>query len=107
VRWFDGGPLGQWAVWTRSAVRLLDRVKTLRDNPAFAQDLLRIGAALTDANAAIFDPMHGFAGCIPGIHAVLRRQGFLDNLVTLDPDEKLSPGQAEEISRVYRTHHEL
>jgi dihydrodipicolinate synthase/N-acetylneuraminate lyase len=107
VRWFDGGLLGQWAVWTRSAVRLLQRVKALRNDPTLAVDLLRVGAALTDANAAIFDPMHGFAGCIPGIHQVLRRQGFLDNLVTLDPDEKLSPGQAEEISRIYRTHHEL
>jgi hypothetical protein len=94
-------------VWTRSAVRLLDRVKSLRSNPALAQDLLRIGAALTDANAAIFDPMHAFHGCIPGIHEVLRRQGLLENLVTLDPEEGLSPGQADEITRVHRTHVEL
>ena len=107
VRWFDGGLLGQWAVWTRTAVRILERVKALRDDPASAVDLLRLNAALTDANAAIFDPAHGFAGCIPGIHEVLRRQGLLENLVTLDANERLSPGQGDEISRVLRTHLEL
>jgi dihydrodipicolinate synthase/N-acetylneuraminate lyase len=107
VRWFDGGLLGQWAVWTRAAVRILDRVKWLRTDPAQAPDLLRLGAALTDANAAIFDPAHGFAGCIPGIHEVLRRQGLLEGLWTLDPSEVLSADQSDEITRVYRTHPEL
>jgi dihydrodipicolinate synthase/N-acetylneuraminate lyase len=107
VRWLDGGLLGQWAVWTRAAARLLERIKALRNDPAQAVDLLRLNAALTDANAAIFDPSNGFAGCIPGIHEVLRRQGLLDNLLTLDPAERLSPGQDEEITRVHRTHREL
>ena len=107
LRWFDGGLLGQWAVWTRAAVRILERVKRLRNDPAQAPDLLRLGAALTDANAAIFDPANGFAGCIPGIHEVLRRQGLLENLLTLDPEERLSPGQSDEITRVHRTHIEL
>ena len=107
IRWFDGGLLGQWAVWTRAAVRILDRVKSLRTDPAQAPDLLRLGAALTDANAAIFDPAHGFAGCIPGIHEVLRRQGLLEGLWTLDSSEVLSPDQSDEITRVYRTHPEL
>jgi hypothetical protein len=107
LRWFDGGLLGQWAVWTRAAVKMLERVKMLRNEPAQAPDLLRLGAALTDANAAIFDPANRFAGCIPGIHEVLRRQRLLENLLTLDPEETLSPGQAEEITRVHRTHVEL
>lgn len=107
VRWLDGGLLGQWAVWTRAAVRTLERVKSLRNDPAPSVDLLRLGAALTDSNAAIFDPANQFAGCIPGIHEVLRRQGLLENLVTLDPEETLSPGQADEITRVHRTHFEL
>ena len=62
--------------------------------------LLRDGAALTDANAAIFDAANAFAGCIPGIHEVLRRQGLLRGTWCLDPHEELSPGQAEEIERV-------
>ncbi|HET9424208.1 MAG TPA: dihydrodipicolinate synthase family protein [Gemmatimonadaceae bacterium] len=107
IRWFDGGLLGQWAVWTRAAVQILQRVKSLRDDPAQAPDLLRLGAALTDANAAIFDPAHAFAGCIPGIHEVLRRQGLLEGTWTLDESELLSPGQADEITRVLRTHVEL
>jgi dihydrodipicolinate synthase/N-acetylneuraminate lyase len=107
VRWLDGGLLGQWAVWTRAAVRMLERVKSSRDDPSEAPNLLRLGAALTDANAAIFDPSNGFAGCIPGIHEVLRRQGLLENILTLDPNEKLSPGQSDEITRVHRTHLEL
>jgi dihydrodipicolinate synthase/N-acetylneuraminate lyase len=107
LRWFDGGLLGQWAVWTRAAVALLARVKSLRNDQAQTPDLLRLGAALTDANAAIFDAANGFAGCIPGIHEVLRRQGFLEDTRTLDDYELLSPGQADEIMRAVRRYPEL
>src|SRR5207244_2077751 len=107
VRWIDGGLLGQWAMWTHSAVDLLRRAKSLRSDPAQAVDLLRIGAALTDANAAIFDAAHGFSGCIPGIHEVLRRQGLLVGTWCLDPNETLSPRQDDEITRVTRSHPQL
>jgi dihydrodipicolinate synthase/N-acetylneuraminate lyase len=107
VRWIDGGLLGQWAVWTRTAVELIRRAKALRADPSRAPDLLRIGAALTDANGAIFDAAHGFSGCIPGIHEVLRRQGLLDGTWCLDKAEVLWPGQADEITRVHRAYPEL
>src|ERR1043166_7158509 len=107
VRWFDGGLLGQWAMWTQTAVELLERTKSLRDHPEQAVNLLRVGAALTDANAAIFDAAHGFAGCIPGIHEVLRRQGLLAGTWCLDPNEQLWDGQSEEITRVLRSYPEL
>lgn len=98
-----GGLLGQWAVWTHTAVRMLRDIQAQRaagtlDTAAW----LRIGAQLTDANAAIFDAAHGFRGCIPGIHEVLRRQGVLQGTWCLDPALDLSPGQAAEIERVYR-----
>ena len=67
-------------------------------------DLLREGAALTDANGAIFDASHGFAGCIAGIHHVLHRSGLLAGTWCLDPAEALSPGQATEIDRVCRAY---
>ena len=94
-----GGLLGQWAVWTRRAVELLARIKALRDSP-LAPSLLTEGAELTDANGAIFDSQHRFAGCIPGIHEVLRRQGLLRGTWTLDPRETLSPRQTDELDRV-------
>jgi dihydrodipicolinate synthase/N-acetylneuraminate lyase len=102
---FSGGLLGQWAVWTRGAVDLLDRCRAARVAGAGGRDpaafeLLGLGAALTDANRALFDPAHQFAGCIPGIHEVLRRQGLLAGRWCLDPHEELSPGQMEEIDRV-------
>ena len=103
-RFIDGGLLGQWATWTRSAVSLLDRVKAARGAGVIATDLLREGLALTDANGAIFDAANRFAGCIPGIHEILRRQGLLAGTWCLDPAETLSPGQAEEIDRVCRTY---
>jgi hypothetical protein len=102
-----GGLLGQWAVWTHQAVHLLDRVRAVRAAGAVDVALLRDGAALTDANAAIFDAAHAFAGCIPGIHEVLRRQGLLRGTWCLDPHEELSRGQADEISRVIAEHPEL
>jgi hypothetical protein len=101
-----GGLLGQWATWTRRAVDLLDEVKRLGEAPV-PRELLRRGAALTDANATIFDAAHGFRGCIPGIHEVLRRQGLLAHVRTLDAHETLSPGQAEEIARVCAAYPEL
>ena len=102
-----GGLLGQWAVWTHSAVQLLDRARTMRETGSIDAALLRDGAALTDANAAIFDAANAFAGCIPGIHEVLRRQGLLRGTWCLDPHEELSRGQREEIDRVLREHPHL
>jgi dihydrodipicolinate synthase/N-acetylneuraminate lyase len=99
-----GGLLGQWAVWTRAAVQLLERVRATRDGDT---DWWRENAALTDANSAIFDAAHAFAGCIPGIHAILHRRGQLNGVWCLDPSETLSQGQAEEIDRVCREHPEL
>lgn len=101
-----GGLLGQWAVWTRRAVELLDAVRAQGDAPLDPRWLAH-AAALTDANGALFDPHHGFAGCLPGIHEVLRRQGLVRGTWTLDPRERLSPGQAEEIDRVLRAYPEL
>jgi dihydrodipicolinate synthase/N-acetylneuraminate lyase len=107
-RRFVGGLLGQWAVWTRRAVELLDECHALaRSGSAVPADLLRRAVELTDANAAIFDAAHGYAGCIPGIHEVLRRQGLLEGTWCLDPQEALSLGQAEEIERVCRAYPHL
>ncbi len=102
-----GGLLGQWAVWTRRAVELLDEVKAVREKGRIPQELLTRGAEITDANAAIFDPDHQFAGCIPGIHEVLRRQGLLQGTWTLNPKERLSEGQRGAIDRVCRAYPHL
>jgi hypothetical protein len=102
-----GGLLGQWAVWTRRAVELLGEARAAVRGGALDPRWLATAAALTDANGALFDPHHGFAGCLPGIHEVLRRQGLLRGTWTLDPRERLSPGQSEEIDRVLRTYPEL
>jgi dihydrodipicolinate synthase/N-acetylneuraminate lyase len=103
-----GGLLGQWAVWTQRAVELLEECHALaRKGDAVPAELLRRAAEITDANAAVFDAANGFAGCIAGIHEVLRRQGLLEGIWCLDPRETLSPGQAEEIDRVCRAYPHL
>jgi len=102
-----GGLLGQWAVWTRRAVELLDRARAATESDVVPASLLATGAALTDANAAIFDVRNAFAGCIAGIHEVLRRQGLMRGIWCLDPNEGLSPNQAEEIDRVLRAYPDL
>jgi dihydrodipicolinate synthase/N-acetylneuraminate lyase len=98
-----GGLLGQWAMWTRRAVEMLE---SIHHEPA-APEWLQVAARLTDANGAIFDVANGFRGCIAGVHEVLRRQGLLDGIWCLDPDEGLSPHQSEEIDRVCREYPEL
>lgn len=101
-----GGLLGQWAVWTRRAVDLLRAVK-IGDGNQTARQWLRRAAALTDANAAIFDAANGFAGCIAGIQEVLFRQGLLRSTRCLDSRDVLSRGQAEAITRVCTAYPEL
>ena len=102
-----GGLLGQWAVWTRRTVELLRACHEVTAGGAVPAELLRLNGELTDANAAIFDAANGFAGCIAGVHEVLRRQGILAGTWCLDPRETLSPGQAEEIDRVCRAYPHL
>ena len=102
-----GGLLGQWAVWTRGAVALLDECHAATRASAVPGSLLRRGNEITDANAAFFDAANGFAGCIPGIQEVLRRQGLLASVRCLDPHEALSTGQAAEIDRVCRAYPHL
>ena len=106
---FAGGLLGQWAVWTSRAVELLDTIRRCRTTTHGdgSYDILGGAAALTDANAALFDARNAFAGCIAGLHEVLRRQGLMAGRWCLDPNEDLSPGQLEEIDRVLRAYPHL
>jgi len=68
---------------------------------AIPRDLVWRNTEITDANAAFFDVAHNFTGCIAGIHEVLRRQGLLEGIWCLNPQDTLSPGQQQEINRVY------
>jgi hypothetical protein len=99
-----GGLLGQWAVWTKRAVETLDEIKQVRGREAIATKWLAAGAILTDANAAIFDAANDFAGCVPGVNEMLRRQGLVPSNRCLDAGEVLSPGQSEELDRVSAVH---
>jgi hypothetical protein len=96
----SGGLLGQWACGTQRAVALLQTCRQTLATGVIPANLLALAAQLTDFNAAVFDAAHQFAGCIPGVQEVLRRQGLLANDLCLDPGERLSPGQKEEIDRV-------
>ena len=102
-----GGLLGHWSVWTKSAVELHARIRAAVAADRVDADLLALDAKVTDANSAFFDVANNFAGCIPGCHEVLRRQGLLEGTWCLAPQEQLSPGQKEEIDRVYAAYPEF
>ncbi len=102
-----GGLLGQWSVWTHRAVEMLEEIHVARDVDAIDGGWLTRAAALTDANGALFDVRHAFAGCIAGLHEILRRQQLMAGIWCLDPNEGLSEGQLDEIDRVIRIHPEL
>ena len=104
---FEGGLLGHWTMWTQNVVRMLASIKEERKKDTISSMFLTLAAQVTDANAVFFDAAHGFAGCIPGVHEVLRRQGLMENILCLNPDECLSPGQAEEIDRVQKAYPHL
>ncbi len=104
-----GGLLGHWAVWTRKAVELLEEIKECKRQQSYEgiKDLLAKGIEVTDANGVIFDEKNNFHGCIPGIHEILRRQQLLEGRWCLNPNEELSPGQMEEIDRIYASYPHL
>jgi dihydrodipicolinate synthase/N-acetylneuraminate lyase len=103
-----GGLLGHWAFWTRSAVQQFEAARRVaRSGRAVPRALLSLAAAVTEANGAVFDAAHGYAGCIPGIHEILRRQRLLAGRWCLDPREVLSPGQLADINRVRAAYPEL
>jgi len=101
-----GGLLGHWSVWTAAAVEQFAALRGAQGG-SISQELLGLDSRVTDCNEAIYDALNDFAGCIPGCMEVLRRQGLLEGTWCLDPNETLSPGQLEEIDRVYLAHPEL
>jgi dihydrodipicolinate synthase/N-acetylneuraminate lyase len=101
-----GGLLGHWAVWTRKAVELLENIQSGKFDTN-TREAITLAQQITDSNAAFFDSANNFAGCIVGLHEVLRRQGILDGLWVLNPEEVMSPGQLEEIDRVYAAYPHL
>ncbi len=108
VRHIVGGLLGHWAVWTQKAVDIHAECRRVAaSGEPIPAELLQRGVEITDANAAFFDAANGFAGCIAGLHEILRRQGLLEGIWCLDPKETLSPGQREEIARVCRAYPHL
>jgi dihydrodipicolinate synthase/N-acetylneuraminate lyase len=103
-----GGLLGHWGVWTKAAVELLERCQEIvQDGDTLPAEILTLAAQVTDMSGAIFDAAHGYAGCLPGVHEVLRRQGIFHGIICLDPGETLSDGQEDEITRVCRAYPHL
>lgn len=100
---FRGGLLGHWSIWTANVVRMFEMLRHGEAN----DELLTLAAQVTDCNSAFFDTAHAFAGCIAGMHEVLRRQGLIKSICCLNPNETLSEGQLEEIDRVYKMYPHL
>ena len=104
---FEGGLLGHWSVWTKRAVELFELCKKEKAKKQISAKMLSLANAVTDSNAVLFDGTNGFAGCIPGLHYVLKKQGLMKTLNCINPNEVLSCGQAEEIERIYDMYPQL
>lgn len=107
VKGFDGGLLGHWSVWTKNVAEMFAGLKESKAKGFISPAMLTLAAEVTDANAVLFDAANNFAGCIAGLHEVLRRQGLMDCVYCLNPDEKMSEGQSAEIDRVYKMYPHL
>lgn len=104
---FEGGLLGHWSVWTKRAVELFNLCKEEKKKDNISAEMLSLANAVTDTNAVLFDGANGFAGCIPGLHYVLKKQGLMKSLNCINPNEKLSPNQKEEFERIYAMYPQL
>ncbi len=98
---FEGGLLGHWSVWTKRAVELFELCKQEKKKEKISTEMLSLANAVTDTNAVLFDGANNFAGCIPGLHYVLKKQGLMKSLNCINPEEKLSPNQEKEFERIY------
>ena len=106
-KYFVGGLLGQWSVWTQKAVEIFESCRAARETGEIPARLLTLAEHLTEANGAVFDVDNRFAGCIPGLHYVLMQQGLMQGTWCLNPEEVLSPGQAEAIEAAREAYPEL
>ncbi len=104
---FEGGLLGHWCVWTKKVVEMFEKIKAEKDKDSISIEMLTLANQVTDANAAFFDSANGFAGCIAGLHYILKKQGIYENILCLNPNETVSPGQIDEIERVYKMYPHL
>ncbi len=102
-----GGLLGHWACWTRAAVQTFEMLHQARESGSIPPAATELGRQITDMNGAVFDARNNFKGCIAGINEVLFRQGMLEGNECLEPTDVLSPGQAEEITRVIQSYPHL
>jgi dihydrodipicolinate synthase/N-acetylneuraminate lyase len=102
-----GGLLGHWAYWTLRASEQLTAVHAAVEAGSVPASLLTLGAQVTESNRAVFDPEHGYRGCISGILYVLAKSGLVGGVRTLGEKEELSPGQAERIDAVIRAYPHL
>jgi len=102
-----GGLLGHWACWTKAAVDTFETIRKTNESGTIPLEAAVLARQVTDMNGAIFDARNNFRGCIAGISEVLHRQGMLEGNECLDSSDVLSPGQAEEITRVTRAYPHL
>jgi dihydrodipicolinate synthase/N-acetylneuraminate lyase len=103
-----GGLLGQWACWTKRAAESLETIHKIHEaGGPVPPEMLTLAAQLTLANKAIFDADNSFTGCIPGISYILKQQGLMSHVGTLDPADRLSPGQTEQIDQIVREYPHL
>ncbi len=107
VKGFEGGLLGHWSVWTKKVVELFATLKEAKVKNEIPAELLTLAAEITDANSAFFDTANSFKGSIAGLHEVLKGQGLMEYTHCLSERETLSPGQKEEIERVYNMYPHL
>lgn len=103
---FKGGLLGHWSVWAANAVSLLQKLQAAVAAGPIPPGILALDSFVTDCNSVVFDVPNNFAGCIPGCHEILRRQGLMTSIHCLDRGEVLSPGQGAGIDRLYATYPE-
>ena len=108
LRRMAGGLLGHWAVWTKAAVETLEMIKTARPRENFdPADFAQLASQVTEMNHYLFDFDNAFHGCIPGVHEILCRQGLLEGTCCLNPEEILSEGQVEALTRVSKAYPHL
>jgi hypothetical protein len=97
-----GGVLRTWGFWTRRWLDHFNEAKRLIDKRLpISRQYIELAMQAADVASAVLGPSPS------GVLEVLRRQELVEQVLMLDPDERLSARQTTEIDRIYRDYTHL
>jgi hypothetical protein len=97
-----GGVLRTWGFWTRRWLDHFNEAKRLVEQQLpISRQFIELAMQASDISSAVLGESS------IGVLEILRRQDLVEHVLALDPEERLTARQSEEIDRIYRDYTHL